>query len=147
MKQGLLEGNFKITNSLIDKYREAYGSGKEKTSNTKQNTRLAILNLLKYKRRNGIPVKDIPEGWIYVVTNPAWRGFCKIGKTIDKKERIATMQTYSPLRDYKVEHYMYFNNALQIEKEIHNKLKDFRAEGEWFNISTEYAHRAISSVG
>ena len=141
---GLLKNNFKITKELIILYRKIYGKGKESKGNTEINSKLACLNLLKYKR-NVLNIKaiNIPEGWVYVISNPAWKNCCKIGKTIDSKNRLAQMQTFSPYRDYKIEHYLYSNSALKLEKLAHKTLQEFKLEGEWFNIQPSKALKII----
>ncbi len=140
--QGLLKGNFKIDENLIQEYRKAYGKGVLKRKNEIELAdRLSALNLLKYKRER-FSAKDIQEGFVYVISNPAWE-CVKVGKTIDSKQRLAQMQTYSPYRDYKIEHYTFSQNALELEKFIHNKLSRFHIGGEWFDTKPLNVIRCI----
>ncbi|MGL4519205.1 MAG: GIY-YIG nuclease family protein [Phocaeicola sp.] len=37
---------------------------------------------------------------MYAISNPAWPGFIKIGKSVDVFDRLNNYQTSSPLRDY-----------------------------------------------
>lgn len=69
------------------------------------------------------------QGYIYVVGNPAWDGYFKIGRTINMQRRLDSYQTGSPHRDYKL-HYLsaILNDLLAAEKRIYNK---FLFVGEW----------------
>jgi hypothetical protein len=136
-------GDFEIDDVLVSKYQEIYGKGKETKGNSEINTKLAILNLLKYKKGSK-RASDIPEGWVYVVSNPLWKGV-KIGKAIDVRDRVKTMQTYAPA-EYALEHYVYSTKALQVEKHVHRELSDARIRGEWFNISPLEAFKIIKRV-
>ncbi len=146
MSRDLLEGNFDITEELVQQYIIAYGVGKESSCNKKINKKLAILNLIKYKRINGVPYNLIKEGWVYIMNNPAWEGFCKIGRTLDKKEREASMQTYSPFRDFNIEHYVYSPNAKKLESNVHKRLAKYRQKGEWFELSNSIALTIIKNT-
>lgn len=42
----------------------------------------------------------IKKGYLYLLTNPAWPGYIKIGKALDYKKRVGGYQTGSPFRDY-----------------------------------------------
>lgn len=42
------------------------------------------------------------EGDVYVITNPAWKNWYKIGKAVDAKDRVAQLNTASPFRDFEV---------------------------------------------
>jgi hypothetical protein len=140
--KNLLEGNFVIDDALIEEYRLSYGKGNLNRKNEVElANRLSALNLLKYKRES-FSAKDISEGFVYVISNPAWN-CVKVGKTIDSKQRLAQMQTYSPYRDYKIEHYAFSQNALGLEKFIHSKLRQFHVNGEWFQIEPLSVIRCI----
>lgn len=127
---------FLITDSLItkyqDKYVELFGQAKSiKSSEISLARKLAALNLLKYKRDNNLPCQ---EGFIYIIGNPAWPDYYKVGMTLDTKERLNSYQTYSPHRDYKLYHYRFVLDRRKGEKQLHEVLKEFNCKGEWFNI-------------
>ena len=44
----------------------------------------------------------ISHGEVYIITNPAWEGWIKIGMAVESKDRLKGYQTSSPLRDYKL---------------------------------------------
>jgi len=43
---------------------------------------------------------QVKEGYVYVITNPAWPDWVKIGMAIDAEDRLNGYQTSSPMRDY-----------------------------------------------
>ena len=43
-----------------------------------------------------------PAGDVYVITNPAWKNWYKIGKAIDATDRQRQLNTASPFRDFEV---------------------------------------------
>ena len=81
--------------------------------------------------------KDVLEGEIYVISNPAWDGWLKVGMAIDAEDRLKNYQTGSPFRDYKIEYKVHFNDRRWAENKIHETLDDFKVprKGEWFDIS------------
>lgn len=82
------------------------------------------------------------EGYIYIITNPAWEGWVKIGKSINPKNRLKTFQTSSPFRDYELVYSIKTNDMTNLEYYIHLHLKDkdhYHENGEWFKITKENA--------
>lgn len=145
-----LAGNFKIDTELLEYYCTKYGNYSGLTNREKDFAKkMAALTFLKYKN-NYLPASSIPEGFVYVISNPAWPTSCKIGKAICPKDRLKQFQTGSPLRDFKIEHYIFSENALETESWLHNVFKKHRLEGEWFNIhpiKVVESLRAYSSNG
>jgi len=83
----------------------------------------------------------IVKSFIYIITNPAWDGFIKIGRAKDIKGRLNSYQTSSPFRDYKIYYSVFVNNIYIIEK--HFKDKFGNDNGEWIMCSAEEAQREI----
>lgn len=77
------------------------------------------------------------EGFIYVISNPNFPGFYKIGVTHNISSRLKTYQTSSPHRNYKVEHYIYHPDCYKGEQEIKENIKPFALsiKNEWIEIS------------
>ena len=46
--------------------------------------------------------KDSPQGQVYILTNPAWEGWVKVGMAVDAVDRTGNYQTSSPYRDYEL---------------------------------------------
>lgn len=88
----------------------------------------------------------------YVITNPAWPEYVKIGFTSksEMKTRLSTYQTGSPFRDYEVYHEVLFDDAKKAEKEVHKRLKQMNAtrsgNTEWFKMPKKLAANMIDSV-
>ena len=53
--------------------------------------------------RSEVTAKQTSEkrGFVYIITNPAYPGYVKIGKALDVLSRLNSYHTYSPKRDYK----------------------------------------------
>ncbi len=79
----------------------------------------------------------VKRGHIYVVSNPAWEGWYKVGMAVDAEDRCRTYQTSSPLRDFKLEYSEFFADRKETEKLVHNKLTAIGCDnrGEWFKLS------------
>ena len=124
---------FQIDSKLLDKYESIYnritgGNGKAKSSNSRFNRKIAAMNLIKYKKALGI---TITEGFVYIISNPAWPGMCKVGMTSNVSKRLASYQTYSPKRDYVLKHWSFWEDRREAEKFV-------------LSISRVYSHEWIS---
>ena len=100
--------------------------------------------------RSEVTAKQTSEkrGFVYVITNPAYQGYVKVGKALDVLSRLNSYQTYSPMRDYKLEDYKFFSDRKKAEDLLKELLCDEQgdASGEWFKVSVEEASRALSNV-
>lgn len=64
--------------------------------------------------------------------------FVKIGTAVDPKRRIKLLQTGCPTK-YEILHLIYVQNrhlAVEIEKELHEELKNVKFRGEWYSKET-----------
>ena len=88
---------------------------------------------------------SVKSGHVYAISNPAWKGWLKIGMAVDAKERCRHFQTGSPLRDYKVEYFKYFIDRREAERMAHDSLKldNIERQGEWFKIKLKEAKALI----
>ena len=129
--------SFLIDESLLSKYRDAYNSVCGTVSDAKfdkrrkQYDRISSLNLMQYKSERKL---SITEGYVYIISNPAWPKMYKVGMTVNPASRLASYQTYSPLRDFKLEHYQFSSNRREAEKKLHKLLEATKVAGEWFVI-------------
>lgn len=83
----------------------------------------------KYKlQQNGIPA-------VYVVSNPAWKGWYKVGKAKNVYGRFRSYNTSSPFRDYICEYVIESKNYSKLESMFHTKNKT--TKGEWYKIKLE----------
>tara|TARA_B100001142_G_scaffold190225_1_gene189379 strand:+ start:2669 stop:3199 length:531 start_codon:yes stop_codon:yes gene_type:complete len=88
------------------------------------------------------------EGEVYILTNPAWKGWFKVGMAVDSDDRCRGYQTSSPFRDYKVEYRKEFKDRRSAESTAHRRLKRIckKHEGEWFNININKVIEVIESI-
>jgi len=91
--------------------------------------------------------KSNPEGQVYIITNPAWEGWVKVGMAVDAGDRLNNYQTSSPERDYELFDYEDFGDRRVAESMVHDYLrKRFKHKNEWFECSTEEAMEAIDAI-
>jgi hypothetical protein len=88
----------------------------------------------------------VAEGYVYVVTNPAWPGWVKVGCAVDYEDRTATYQTGSPHRDYVCQFFLHSERRVELEKEVHRRLEHTIHGGEWFMIDVETAAATIKAA-
>ena len=111
---------------------------------------LNIAKSLMSSGRSEVTVKQTSDkrGFVYIITNPAYPGYVKIGKALDVISRFNSYQTYSPMRDYVLEGYEFFPDRREAEdlmkKLLANEQGD--AEGEWFKVSVKRAKVALSNI-
>ena len=76
------------------------------------------------------------EGEVYVLKNPAWDNWYKIGKAIESTDRCNQYQTGSPHRDYEIVTYKKFKHRGVAEKMAHSLAEGLSREraNEWFYI-------------
>nr|AIE93363.1 hypothetical protein [uncultured marine group II/III euryarchaeote AD1000_34_D01] len=97
------------------------------------------------------------EGWVYILENPTWEGWLKIGKTKRIGARLSSFRVGSPHISALYRYVHIFpegemsEHAYRIEQEIHNKLQleynhsIFQPEkrGEWYYMTTEAARKYV----
>jgi hypothetical protein len=75
------------------------------------------------------------QGQVYVLVNPAFPGWCKIGMAVDAEDRLKQYQTSSPYRDYELIKAYDTDDRRTAEKAAHELLaKTHERKGEWFYI-------------
>ena len=76
------------------------------------------------------------EGEVYVLKNPAWSNWYKIGKAIESTDRCNSYQTGSPHRDYEIVTYKKFKHRGIAEKMAHSLAEGLsrKRANEWFYI-------------
>lgn len=88
----------------------------------------------------------VVEGFVYVVANPAWEGWVKIGCAVDPMDRTASYQTGSPFRDYTLEGYAYSPDRRASERQVHEALASHRHGGEWFLCPIQEAVSLVKKI-
>ena len=88
------------------------------------------------------------EGYVYIITNPAWPDWVKIGMAVDAEDRLNGYQTSSPNRDYKLEYAVKVANRRKSETMAHKICKKMGVDnkGEWFNMPVDTAKLILEQV-
>ncbi len=127
------------TRRTENKVKKLYKEGKQPSP-----TLLAKLFGNKHKAE----YNTVIEGDVYIITNPAWKGWIKVGMAIDSTDRCKQYQTSSPFRDYKLNFKKYFEDRRTAEQLVHKKLKNICKDnnGEWFKVSISEAKQIIQAI-
>ena len=104
------------------------------------------------RTKRSIPNSGEGKEIIYVMSNPSLQGMIKIGytgKEIEVRRGILSKATGVPT-PFKVEYiYRLQGRGMELEREIHSYLKEFRLnnEREFFEIDIKQAIEAIQKIG
>lgn len=129
IQEKLLNTGFIINENLLFRYRQLYAAQRDSLEFDPFRARkYAALTLMDYKRSL---VKNLQEGFLYFIANPAWPDKLKVGMTIDYENRLSTYQTGDPYRAYYIKSAEFVENRRQAEKLILNKFKIDTDVGEW----------------
>jgi len=87
-------------------------------------------------------------GYIYVIVNPAYNGWVKIGRTESVERRISSFNTSSPFRDFKAMFSIYCEETRDIEEGVHHKLRESGviSSHEWFMLSVTESIKIIEET-
>ena len=124
-----------VNGKYVPKTHPLYKPGRYKTFEG-----AAFSSLSNYEKSTG--------GHVYLITNPAWKGWVKVGMAVDANDRCNQYQTSSPIRDYKLEYKKQFNNRRIAESQAHKLCgkKALQQNGEWFKINIKDAINLIESI-
>lgn len=129
---------FDITEDMIAEAVRVYGTlgqGGNKKFDYNLARKIWGLNLIKLKFSRGCKPKDCKEGQVYIIANPAWPDYLKIGMTVDTGDRLASYQTYDPHKAFYIKNYEFCLNRREAEKGILERFNVHLAEGEWIKYS------------
>ena len=86
-------------------------------------------------------IEKTSEGEVYLIMNPAWPEWVKVGKAAIATDRLSNYQTSSPFRDYIIIKSIKTEDRHAAETDILIRFEDESVErrGEWFKISKEKA--------
>jgi len=87
-------------------------------------------------------------GYVYVISNPAWKGWVKVGMAIDAEDRCNSYQTSSPFRDYSLLYSVYVTDRRVIEKKAHKRIAKIAEDrqNEWFLVDPLKAIDCITAI-
>ncbi|ASF00076.1 hypothetical protein [uncultured virus] len=88
------------------------------------------------------------DGYVYIISNPAWKGWYKVGMAVDSQDRCGSYQTSSPHRDYRLEYSKYFLNRKVAEEIAHDVISEISLDrnGEWFRVSVNKIRKVIKGI-
>lgn len=117
----------------------------------KENALSDQINLIEIKRITELKTKTnnrtrLTEGFVYIITNPVYDGWVKVGSALNMEERLASYQTCDPNRGYKIEFIWHFDNRKEAERLAHNALHKHRGNEEWFKLNVKKAIKIIESL-
>lgn len=91
--------------------------------------------------------KSSKEGEVYIITNPAFEGWVKVGMAVDAMDRLKGYQTSSPFRDYELQFFCRVTDRRASESQAHKLLAaKFNQQGEWFQCPLEEARQVLNKV-
>ena len=80
------------------------------------------------------------HGYVYIISNPTYRGWVKVGCALDATDRLGSFQTATPHRNFTLQWSRAFEDKLAAEREAHNILSNHcKRKSEWFYIKAEEA--------
>jgi len=87
------------------------------------------------------------EGQVYVIVNPNFPEWVKVGMAIDAEDRLNNYQTSSPFRDYVLNYKWNVSDRRAAESESHTELhKLYERRSEWFKCTPEQAQEVVSGI-
>lgn len=87
------------------------------------------------------------EGQVYVIVNPNFPEWVKVGMAIDSEDRLNNYQTSSPFRDYVLNYKWNVSDRRAAESESHTELhKLYERRSEWFKCTPEQAQKVVSGI-
>ena len=87
------------------------------------------------------------EGQVYVITNPNFSDWVKVGMAVEAQDRLNGYQTSSPFRDYMLNYKWDVNDRRSAESEAHTKLQElYERRSEWFKCTPEQAQEVVSGI-
>jgi T5orf172 domain len=79
------------------------------------------------------------KGFIYIMNSAGQPNSCKLGRSVDPRQREGSLNTGRANDPLIVRHKLYCEDAIQSEKIMHEVFKDARENGEFFNVSVAQA--------
>lgn len=85
-----------------------------------------------------VQFNKLRSGHIYIISNPAWPNWFKVGSSYNAVNRRNSYQTSSPYRDYKLIKKFFSERRRSAEAYIHKALEasGFARQGEWFKADS-----------
>lgn len=99
-------------------------------------------------RRNALLTEVRPDSYMYIIINPAWKGYFKIGRASSFKVRLNGYNTGDPFRQYK---YLFKSKLCQahiIENLIGNSYDHLKVDSnyEWYKLDDKQLQEIIDLI-
>ena len=88
-------------------------------------------------------------GYLYLVSNPAWQGWFKLGKCDSNyKNRLSSYNTSSPMRDFEFKYLRKCKKPRQLESLVWKRVEKIAESfnSEWFKVDLEITISIIESI-
>jgi hypothetical protein len=91
---------------------------------------------------------EVKSGHVYVMLNPSFSGWVKVGMAVDAEDRIKQFQTGSPHRDYNLIKYYAVSDRRKAEKKAHDTLtiEGRERKGEWFYMEPASTVKELNNL-
>jgi hypothetical protein len=100
-----------------------------------------------YDKQTKDVYNQVKEGSVYVMENPVWPEWVKVGMAVDAEDRLKNYQTSSPFRDYSLLYVYEVNDRRAGEAAAHARLaKECDNINEWFRLPSAIANELILEV-
>lgn len=131
---GLYQITHKLVRTYCSVYRKLIGKNHKSLNQPSQiryEEKLAGRTLIKDLICRGGNHTTIDAGLVYLIENPSFPDYYKVGMTLDIKGRLSHYQTYDPHRKFTIAHYHLVYNRRLAEKKILNSFSVDVEKGEW----------------
>ena len=119
---------------ILNRYKKRYGS---------LNKAIARLIYVSTKKK----YDAVREGQVYIIRNPAFPSWCKVGMAVDAQDRLKQYQTSSPYRDYVLVAAWDVEDRREAEKQAHAFLEQhYERRGEWFVAFSDMAAERLEEL-
>ena len=90
--------------------------------------------------------ETIKEGEVYILHNPSFPGWIKVGMALSAQDRLKQFQTSSPYRDYEIIKSYKVEDRRLAEIQAHKALDSKNRRGEWFYMSHAVATAKLDKL-
>ena len=89
-------------------------------------------------------MNDNEVGYVYIISNPDFKGKYKIGSTTTPTKRLKTLQVSTP-SDFKTVMLLETKNYKQLENKLHKELEQYNTNREFFDLNEEQLRNILKT--
>lgn len=92
--------------------------------------------------------REYEHKYVYIISNPAWEEWYKVGISSDSHKRVGNYQTGDPYRAYKIEydHFTPFYDSIEKEIHIQSSQQGVDVRHEWVKAPLEQLIEGVKSL-